>query len=484
MSTNSGRKLALFISVMLLAVAALTLVPDTWLTGGSPACHSCHEAQAPADHMLFRQNYLGYNSLCSFAPFSTLILATAGLIIFLTTFRFRFERWGKEYRVIASSASFGMAILTLVPYTGQYTNLIGGHTLCPAVPISTGLLAGAGLVSLAGFMVCPFLVAWRCRCPSLEATLDVWQSPHRSINRLIRLLVTGKLDKEAIRRTYRCTLCNKCGLAWFNRQARKIAVGKGIVPSHLSNIRSAVQATGNPYGVIADGGTMIGTKCDTQKCDTLLFMGCTARFRTPEILEAARTLLDQRGIQYHSLPDETCCGYTLYNLGDLKAAYEAVDKNIARFRQEGIRRIITVCPGCYESFRTLYRGRDGFNPEILLAVDLLKDKKVTVENVILHEPCHAKGRGEVVRGILMGAGDESTGGCCGAGGGLISWDRMLSTSRAMKLQENSGKTVITYCPLCYLNFKRANPDRVQDLYMLMAAHAVHAADEAQTAKEE
>lgn len=466
MSPDSGRKLALFASALLLAVGILTVVPDTWLLGGTQACHSCHETGMPADHTLFRQNYLGYNSICSFAPFSSLILVITALAIFITTFRLKFERWGKEYRVVASSLSFGLALVTLVPYGGSYHNLLGGNTLCPMVPLSTGLLLGIGAIALMGYVVCPFLIIWRCRCPSLEDALDVWQSPHRSINRLIKLLVTGHLSEEAVRRTYRCTLCNGCGLAWFNRKTRQIAVGKGIVPSHLSSIRDAVASTGNPYGVIADGGTMTGPKCDT-----LLFMGCTGRYRTPEILDAARTLLDRRGIRYYSLPDETCCGYTLYNLGDLAAANEAIDRNIARFRQGGIRRIITVCPGCYEAFNRLYRGRNGFNPEVLLAVDLLKDVKVTADHAIIHDPCHAKGRSELVRSMLPGSADEGTGGCCGAGGGLISWDRMVSTSRARRLQEEHGTNVITYCPLCYLNFKRANPDGVTDLYVLAAAQA-------------
>lgn len=453
----------MFISALLLLASGATLIPDQWLTGDQ-SCHSCHTAQAPAGHMLFRLNYLGYDSLCSFSPFSTLILAAMAIIIFLTSFQFRFERWGKEYRIVASSASFGLAIATLIPNNGQYTNLIGGSTLCPAAPLSTVLLAGLGVIALIGYVVCPFLMIWRSRCPSLEDTLDVSHSPHRSINRLIRLLVTGKLNDEGVRRTYRCTLCNGCGLSWFNRQTRKTAVSRGIIPSHLATISNAVGATGNPYGVIADGGKMTG-----EKSGTLLFMGCTSRFRTPEILQAARTILDRQGISYYSLPDESCCGYTLYNLGDIPAAYGAVDKNISRFMQDGISRIITVCPGCYEAFHTLYKGRGGFNPEIVLAVDLLKGKKVTSENVLLHEPCHAKGRGDLVRDILTGAGDDTTGGCCGAGGGLISWDQMLARSRARRIQEGSDKTVITYCPLCYLNFKRANPDRVEDLYMMMAA---------------
>jgi hypothetical protein len=67
MLTDHGRKLALFLSFILLITGLLTIVPDTWFLG-SPACHTCHDAQYPVDHLLYRLNYLGYNSLCSFAP--------------------------------------------------------------------------------------------------------------------------------------------------------------------------------------------------------------------------------------------------------------------------------------------------------------------------------------------------------------------------------------------------------------------------------
>jgi hypothetical protein len=44
MSPSSGRKLALFLSFVLLIAGLMTAVPDTWLLG-NPSCHSCHDAQ-------------------------------------------------------------------------------------------------------------------------------------------------------------------------------------------------------------------------------------------------------------------------------------------------------------------------------------------------------------------------------------------------------------------------------------------------------
>jgi Fe-S oxidoreductase len=465
MPIASGRKLALFLSLILLIAGLMTLIPDTWILG-NPSCHSCHETQYPVDHLLYRQNYLGYNSLCSFAPISSLILIGLSIILFATAFRFRFERWGRDYRRIGAAFCLILAVITVIPVNMPYRNLIGGTTLDPFVPLSTVALLVLGVVVYLGYLVCPFLMFWRSRCPSLEHDLDVWQSPHRSINRLLKLMLTGKLNDGDVKSLYACTLCNGCYLAPVQRLTRNMAVRKGIIASHLAMIRNSVASTGNAYGVASDGGVTVASG---QSSDTLLFAGCTARYRAPEILEAAKKLLDSKGIKYHCVTDETCCGYTLYNLGDLEAADIAVAANIAKFKAAGVKNIITICPGCYEAFHELYRDRDGFSPKVTLALDLMKDEHVDDKNVIVHDPCHAKGRHDTVRSIVKNAGDVNTGGCCGAGGGLISWDRMIAETRAKRLISESGRKVVTYCPLCYLNYKRAGPESVADLYVLMAA---------------
>jgi fumarate reductase (CoM/CoB) subunit B len=464
MALDSGRKLALFVSAVLMLAALFTLVPASCFIG-SPSCHSCHETQMPVSHLLYQQNFLGYMSVCPFSPFSTLILVGLSVILFATSFRFRFERWGKDYRKIGAAFCAVLAVLTVLPVNVGYKNLIGGTTLDPLFPLSTAVLIVLAIIAWSGFVLCPFLMFWRSRCPALEHDLDVWQSPHRSINRLVKLAVTGKLNDGDLKSLYACTLCNGCYLAPVQRLTREMAARKRITPPHLATIEGSVDMTGNAYGVVADGGT---AAAGDPSSDTLLFAGCTARYRTPEILAAATKLLDAKGIKYRTMADETCCGYTLYNLGDRKASDRAVDFNIAKFKAAGVKHIITICPGCYEAFHKLYKGKEGFRPEITLALDLLKDARIDEKDVIVHDPCHAK-RHDMVREIMKNAGDESTGGCCGAGGGLISWDRLLAESRARRLISDSGRKVVTYCPLCYLNFKRAEPMSVTDLYVLMAS---------------
>ncbi len=468
MASDTGRKLALFVSFLLLLAGLLTMVPDPWLLGPQGACHSCHDPQYPADHLLYRFNYMGYDSLCSFAPFSTLALIGISMAIFLTTFRIRFERWGRQYRALAATMLGEMAVITILPIPTGYKNLLGMDTLDPLVPLSTVFLLGLALAAGLGYIVCPYLVIMRCRCPVLEAELDAPYAPDRSVLRYLKMALTGKLSAEEVRRLYRCTLCDGCWLSGFNRRTRSMAVKKGIMPGHLASIKASVAEYGNPYGVAvaADGGALVNGSCDT-----LLFRGCTARLKAPGIYEAAQKLLDKKGIRYRII-DEGCCGYTLFNLGDTQAGYAAVDKNIGAFGAAGIKRVITVCPGCYSAFRQYYNGRSGFNAEVVLAIDLLNGMGVPARGVTVHDPCHAKEKRDLARGLLQGSGEDGTGACCGAGGGVMSFDRMLAGARAERIIKESPGTVVTYCPFCYLNLSRAGGDRVADLYVLLAEGGV------------
>jgi hypothetical protein len=136
---------------------------------------------------------MGYNSLCSFAPFSTLMLIGLGLAIFLTTFKLKFERWGPQYRLIAGLALGALALLTIIPVQTGYKDLLGYDTLCPLAPLSTLLLASLAIAALMGYVVCPFLILMRCRCPVLENEMDAKYAPDRAILRYLKLTITGKL---------------------------------------------------------------------------------------------------------------------------------------------------------------------------------------------------------------------------------------------------------------------------------------------------
>lgn len=150
----------------------------------------------------------------------------------------------------------------------------------------------------------------------------------------------------------------------------------------------------------------------------------------------------------------------------MNAGEEAVRRNMDKFKQKGVKRIITLCPGCYNAFNKYYRCNDGFKPEIILLADLISKITLEGDGLTIQDPCHAREKGRVVRSILPNSGNKTNSPCCGAGAGVLAHNLAMATSKALKAFEDN-EIVVTYCPFCYLNLSRVKPGKVKDLYMLI-----------------
>lgn len=292
--------------------------------------------------------------------------------------------------------------------------------------------------------------------------------PLNSLYCYLKIRLTGKLNKKYLNELYRCTLCNECHLAVFNQGARERAVKKGLISPHVAEIAQNIGKFGNSYGIdTAHEENIQHGENIQEKLETILFRGCTSRYKVPEILAAVEDLFRYKGIEYCTMGDETCCGNILFNLGDRTSGLEVVKDNIEKFKAAGVKRIITVCPGCYDAFHIYYKGQDGFNPEIILAFDLLKGMNLTGEDFAIHDPCHARDQSFSVRMIVPSRRFIEESPCCGAGGGVMAHDRSLACFKAKKAIDKSSAKTVTYCPLCYFNMSSIKPDKVFDIYMLL-----------------
>jgi len=286
-------------------------------------------------------------------------------------------------------------------------------------------------------------------------------TPLSSLYCNLKLRITGDLKSKELENLYNCNLCNQCHLAGVNQGAREMSVKKDIIAGHVAEIKENISKSGNSYGIQPD-------KRDhwASNTETLLFKGCTPTYKAPEILMAAENLLKAEKIEYSKWNDETCCGNILFNMGDVNAGEEVVRRNIDKFKQKGVKRIITLCPGCYNAFNKYYRGNNGFNPDIILLADLIGEITIEGDGLTIQDPCHAREKGRVVRSILPNSGNKSNSPCCGAGAGVLAHNPEMATSKALKAFEDN-KITVTYCPFCYLNLSRVKPEKVKDLYMLI-----------------
>lgn len=287
-------------------------------------------------------------------------------------------------------------------------------------------------------------------------------NPFNSVYCNLKVKLTGSLNEHDLDGLYSCTLCNECHTAGLNLTAREIAVAKSLVASHVSVIGRNIRESGNPYG-IADSRRGNGP----DGSGTILFRGCTPAYKTPGILVSVENLLRRKGIAYGFLDNEPCCGSILFGLGEKASGTAMVSENIARFKAAGVKRIITVCPGCYDAFNKYYKGREGFDVEVRLAVDLLEGATLAGEDFVVQDSCHAREKAAMVREMLPGTPKTSPGHCCGAGSGLMTHDRLLAGAKAQKVADRSPAKIVTYCPFCYMSLSAVKPGGVTDIYMLL-----------------
>ena len=182
--------------------------------------------------------------------------------------------------------------------------------------------------------------------------------------------------------------------------------------SHLDKVRNNVVNKGNSYG------SEMEIINDKQIHEVILHRGCTSRFRENELITSVISCLNKKNIDFSVLDDETCCGIILYLLGDSKTADEVVKANIQKFNSHGVKKIITICPGCYEAFHDYYSKHENFDIEVIFAMDLFNDETIDGDGYIIHDPCHALERSTQVRSIIKNVPIERANSCCGFGAGL------------------------------------------------------------------
>lgn len=229
--------------------------------------------------------------------------------------------------------------------------------------------------------------------------------------------------------------------------------------SKLDKIKNNILINGNSYGSdmeIID---------DKEIHEVILHRGCTSRFRENELINSVKSCLKKKEIDFSELSDESCCGVMLFLLGDSETGEYIVDENVQRFNSHGVKQIITICPGCYESFTQYYTKHPDFDIEVIFAMDLFNDTKIDGSGHIIHDPCHALERKNQVRNIVKNVPEKRANSCCGFGVGTRTGDKELA--RNIAEETLSGDKVITYCPSCYHNLNRINPEKTIDFFTIL-----------------
>jgi Fe-S oxidoreductase len=335
-----------------------------------------------------------------------------------------------------------------------------------------------------------------CTVSSSFNGVETWSSKGRTL--LAQGLFSGEVQSSSKLSDilYSCSLCGLCFAECFETtqvrkaimEARHYLVEKGHAPELFTATAKSIFETGDPSGM-PPSKRVVWTQQLPQrgvfpeKADVLLWSGCIVSTRTPSAAKALGNVLNHGKVDFAFLGEkEGCCGYVLLASGLWDEAKENAVKLIKRVEETHAETLITPCAGCYYTFTKMY-------PEIL-GVDLpcqimhasqfvdklMKEEKITPKaldlRVTYHDPCSLGRHCNVYtspRNILKAVPNldlvemrlnRNRARCCGAGGGLWSYNNSVALNSASERLEKDVaplgvSALVTACPTCYLNFRFA-----------------------------
>jgi Fe-S oxidoreductase len=286
-----------------------------------------------------------------------------------------------------------------------------------------------------------------------------------------------------------CTTCGACneacpvGIAILEKivDGRRGRVEAGVVPDAAADLFESTAGRFNPFGKAAGerlawaSGLNVPVAAENEDVDLLYWVGCAGSF-DPDgqaVSRAMVRILNHLGVPYRVLGQRECCtGDPARRLGEEGLFQQLARLNISRLRGHSVKRVLTHCPHCFNTFRNEY-------PEMGAAFEvehhtqflarMIREGKLRLDSgssgtVVFHDPCYlGRGNGEVAapRQVLAGlprlerremprSGAQSF--CCGAGGGSMWLDvagrTRIETLRAEEAAATGATIVATGCPFC------------------------------------
>jgi Fe-S oxidoreductase/nitrate reductase gamma subunit len=292
-------------------------------------------------------------------------------------------------------------------------------------------------------------------------------------------------------------------------------------PGELNSFFRNIETNSNPWGIgFSDRagwkeGLDIKLISDHPEANYLFWVGCAGSFdeEGKKIARAMATILNIAGIDFAILGvEEKCCGDSAKRLGNEYLFQLQAAENIELFKKYSVKKIITMCPHGYNTFKNEYPGLLDVLLEIkpetkkafkqievthytqllaeLIQKDRLPIKQKMTKDFTYHDSCYLGRHNNIIsqpRKILSKVFSSKLielknncehSFCCGAGGGLM-WTEESSGLRINHLRtdeviDSNAELAITSCPFCQtmlqdgLKDKDREDIKVKDIVQLIA----------------
>lgn len=250
-------------------------------------------------------------------------------------------------------------------------------------------------------------------------------------------------------------------------------------PETMQEATRSLEARGHPYKGTQASRTdwyrylEVPEMANSSDVEYLFWVGCSAALdeRNQKIARAFAELLNRAQVSYAVLgSEEKCTGDPARRMGNEYLFEMMAKENIEVLDSYEVKKIITVCPHCLNTFKNDY-PQFGGNYEVkhhsefleeLLEAGHLNISKELKDSITYHDPCYLGRYNEVYdepRLILEKSGGEikemdkhkEESFCCGAGGGRAFAEETgtrINHLRAEQAVDTGASVVATSCPFC------------------------------------
>jgi len=267
--------------------------------------------------------------------------------------------------------------------------------------------------------------------------------------------------------------------------ARSDMVDQGKIPTRVKRFLESVYTYGNPLKNLREdrGAWANRIKTYARGDDFLLYVGCLGSYdeNGQKTARNLATLLQMAGLSFGILgKDEECCGNEVYSLGETDLFNILAKKNVDKFKELDIKKVITLCPHGYNIMKNQYQGL-GYPFEVYhythVLDSLLRDNRIklkgTKAKITYHDPCYLGRHNQVYdapRKALQGIDgmdliemdrNRADAFCCGGGSGNFVTDYLAggkdspARARLREARQTGASKLAVACPGCMVMFSDA-----------------------------
>ena len=328
--------------------------------------------------------------------------------------------------------------------------------------------------------------------------------------------IIGALPATSPRSLWQCTTCAACMEACpvFIEQMPKIVdlrrhlvMEEADFPDSMQEAISSLEKRGHPFSgtqaTRVDWAEGLNVKLvnDAKDAEVLLWVGCGGALveRNQKVTRATAQLLAQAGVNFAIMGrEEKCSGDPARRIGNEFLFEMLAKENVAKLNKYDVKKVITACPHCFNTFRHEYPQYGGrfevyHHSEYLAKLvsdGRLKPQTESDRTITFHDPCYLgrqNGVYDAPRTLVTISSRQAPielersrekSFCCGGGGGMSFVeeppDQRVNQERAREILETGADTVAVGCPFCMtmledgINARKGSRDvRVMDVSELL-----------------